>query len=317
MRCAPLTLRGSLVDADGKRPAVVVAILVAFLSVMPLLVVAMPVSANGGVADAEWLPESELALEAEGESPEPPVHADMTIELLPSASSGGPQILLGEIAVLHVEDDALREELRSVEVGSAPLPGSSRKINLGQVQVRMRARKIDPAKFIFAGASEVAVEAAASRIAASDIEAVAIDAVCASTGHALLPSDFRVARSDAPQGLLVPLGDVRLEAQVAQTAADMAFVRVRIRAMVDGVEARSVLVWLEITAPPVVAQLGDITLVVEAGDVRISVPAVALQDGRPGQRIRVRNAVTGIVVQARVLDSQTVRALAGDMEGSP
>jgi hypothetical protein len=60
MRCAPLTLRGSLVDADGKRPAVVVAILVAFLSVMPLLVVAMPVSANGGVADAEWLPESEL-----------------------------------------------------------------------------------------------------------------------------------------------------------------------------------------------------------------------------------------------------------------
>jgi len=40
----------------------------------------------------------------------------------------------------------------------------------------MRARKIDPAKFIFAGASEVAVEAAANRIAASDIEAVAIDA---------------------------------------------------------------------------------------------------------------------------------------------
>lgn len=308
---------GSLVDGDGKGPAVAAAILVAFLSVMPLLAVAVPASANGGAADAYWLPEADLVPEAVDEISESPVHADMTIELLPSVCSGGPQILLGEIAVLHVEDETLREELCLVEVGSTPLPGSSRKINLGQVRVRMRARKIDPGKFIFAGASEVTVAAAATRIAPSDLEAAAIDAVCASTGHVLSLSNFRVARNDAPQGLLVPPGEVRLEAQVAPTGADMAFVRVRVGAVVDGMEARSVLVWLEITAPPVVKQLGTVTLVVETGDVRISVPAVALQDGRPGQRIRVRNAVTGIVVQARVLDSQTVRAYARDMEGSP
>ncbi|MDD4336424.1 MAG: flagella basal body P-ring formation protein FlgA [Firmicutes bacterium] len=317
MRFTPLMLRGLLADVDGKGPAVVAMILVALISVMPLLALAAPASANGGIADAERLPEPGLAPGVGDAIPELSVHDDMTIELLPSACSAGPQILLGEIAVLHVEDEALREELHSVGVGSVPLPGSSRKVNLGQVQVRMRARKIDPAKFVFAGASEVMVEAAARRIAAQDLEAAAINAVCASTGHALSPSNFRVARTDAPQGLLVPPGEVRLEAQVAPTGADMAFVRVRVRAMVDGMEARSVLVWLEITAPPVVAQLGAVTLVVEAGDVRISVPAVALQDGRPGQRIRVRNAVTGIVVQARVLDSQTVRAHAGDMEGSP
>lgn len=274
-------------------------------------------SANDAVDDVHWLSGPDPTFGSEGTVPTPSDYADMTIELLPSACSEGPQILLGEIAVVHVEDDALREALRSLEVGSAPLPGSSRKVNLGQVQVRMRARKIDPAKFVFVGAPEVAVAAAARRIAASDIEAAAIDAVCVFTGHALSPSDFRVARTDAPQGMLVPPGELRFEAQVAQTGADVAFVRVRVRAIVDGVEARSVLVWLEITAPSAVKQLADVTLMAQTGDVRVSVPAVALQDGRPGQRIRVKNAVTGVVVWARVMDSQTVTVCAADMEGSP
>ncbi|MGB4009289.1 MAG: flagella basal body P-ring formation protein FlgA [Bacillota bacterium] len=298
----------------AKGPLVALAILLA--------VVSAAVVTSGGVVMAsanEAVDEvyCDPTFGSKGTMTAPSDYADMTIELLPSACSEGPQILLGEIAVLHVEDDALREALRSLEVGSAPLPGSSRKVNLGQVQVRMRARKIDPAKFVFVGAPEVAVAAAARRIAASDIEAAAIDAVCVFTGHALSPSDFRVARTDAPQGMLVPPGELRLEAQVAQTGADMAFVRVRVRAIVDGVEARSVLVWLEITAPSAVKQLADVTLMAQTGDVRVSVPAVALQDGRPGQKIRVKNAVTGVVVWARVMDSQTVTVCAADMEGSP
>jgi hypothetical protein len=311
MKCAIPNLGGPIWRVAAKGPLVALAILLA--------VVSAAVVTSGGVvmASANEAVDCDPKFGSEGTMTAPSDYADMTIELLPSACSEGPQILLGEIAVLHVEDDALREALRSLEVGSAPLPGSSRKVNLGQVQVRMRARKIDPAKFVFVGAPEVAVAAAARRIAASDIEAAAIDAVCVFTGHALSPSDFRVARTDAPQGMLVPPGELRLEAQVAQTGADMAFVRVRVRAIVDGVEARSVLVWLEITAPSAVKQLADVTLMAQTGDVRVSVPAVALQDGRPGQKIRVKNAVTGVVVWARVMDSQTVTVCAADMEGSP
>ena len=311
MKCAIPNLGGPIWRVAAKGPLVALAILLA--------VVSAAVVTSGGVvmASANEAVDCDPTFGSEGTMTAPSDYADMTIELLPSACSEGPQILLGEIAVLHVEDDALREALRSLEVGSAPLPGSSRKVNLGQVQVRMRARKIDPAKFVFVGAPEVAVAAAARRIAASDIEAAAIDAVCVFTGHALSPSDFRVARTDAPQGMLVPPGELRFEAQVAQTGADMAFVRVRVRAIVDGVEARSVLVWLEITAPSAVKQLADVTLMAQTGDVRVSVPAVALQDGRPGQKIRVKNAVTGVVVWARVMDSQTVTVCAADMEGSP
>lgn len=318
MKCAIPKIKEPCRRLAGKRPAVAAAIVVAVVSASVFTSggVAMA-SANEAVDDVHWLSGPDPTFGSEGTVPTPSDYADMTIELLPSACSEGPQILLGEIAVLHVEDDALREALRSLEVGSAPLPGSSRKVNLGQVQVRMRARKIDPAKFVFVGAPEVAVAAAARRIAASDIEAAAIDAVCVFTGHALSPSDFRVARTDAPQGMLVPPGELRFEAQVAQTGADVAFVRVRVRAIVDGVEARSVLVWLEITAPSAVKQLADVTLMAQTGDVRVSVPAVALQDGRPGQRIRVKNAVTGVVVWARVMDSQTVTVCAADMEGSP
>ncbi|MGI6540596.1 MAG: flagella basal body P-ring formation protein FlgA [Bacillota bacterium] len=319
MKCAIPKLGGPMPAAGREATGwLLLAILVAVVSAAVVTSggVAMA-SANEAVDDVHWLSGPDPTFGSEGTVPAPSDYADMTIELLPSACSEGPQILLGEIAVVHVEDDALREALRSLEVGSAPLPGSSRKVNLGQVQVRMRARKIDPAKFVFVGAPEVAVAAAARRIAASDIEAAAIDAVCVFTGHALSPSDFRVARTDAPQGMLVPPGELRLEAQVAQTGADVAFVRVRVRAIVDGVEARSVLVWLEITAPSAVKQLADVTLMAQTGDVRVSVPAVALQDGRPGQRIRVKNAVTGVVVWARVMDSQTVTVCAADMEGSP
>ena len=58
---------------------------------------------------------------------------------------------------------------------------------------------------------------------------------------------------------------------------------------------------------PVVLRGGEITMVVETDNLRISVLGTALQDGGIGDRIRVRNEDSGKVVYGEVIDPATVR----------
>ena len=58
---------------------------------------------------------------------------------------------------------------------------------------------------------------------------------------------------------------------------------------------------------PVVLRGGEITMVVETENLRISALGTALQDGGIGDRIRVRNADSGKVVYGEVIDPGVVR----------
>ena len=243
------------------------------------------------------------------------ITADLTIELVSPAYTAGPQILLGDIARVHVLDDTLRVQLEQMEVGVAPIPGASRKVNLGQVQVRMRQQRIDPVEYTFRGPAEVSVTAAATRVAAHSIEQAAIQAVCADAGCVLDQLGVKVVRFDYPQGLTVPPGLVVLEASVVPPGADAALVRASVRVVVGGALARTVPVWMEIIAPPMVARGADILLVAAGPGVCVTVPAVALEDGRPGQRIRVKNTVSGVEVAGRVMDPGTVQVTLSAMGG--
>ena len=251
---------------------------------------------------------------AEAES-EPPV--DMTIEFAGPAYTAGPQILLGDIARIHVLDDVLQARLAQLEVGPAPIPGGSRKVNMGQVQVRMRQQRIDPAQFSFQGPTEISVTAVAERVAGSSIEQAAVEAVCAHAGHALEPEDVKVVRFDYPQGLTVPPGPVALEASVVPPGADAALVRANVKVIVGGAAARTVPVWLEITAPPMVARGSSVLLVAAGPGVHVTAPAVALEDGRPGQRIRVKNTASGVEAAGRVVGPGTVQVTLSAVGGAP
>ncbi len=247
----------------------------------------------------------------------PAAVTDMTIEFVSPSYTAGPQIVLGDIARVHVVDDALRSRLERVEVGPAPLPGASRKINIGQVQVRMRQHKLDPTVFSFQGPAEVSVIAVAERVAASGIEQAAVLAVCADASNALDAQAVRVIRFDYPQGLTVPPGPVALEASVVPPGADAALVRADVRIVVGGSTVRTVPVWMEITAPPAVLR-GDAVLLVAAGPgVCVTAPAAALEDGRLGQRIRVKNTISGAIVTGRVMDPNTVHVTLTAMGGVP
>ncbi len=58
---------------------------------------------------------------------------------------------------------------------------------------------------------------------------------------------------------------------------------------------------------PVVFRGDAVVLAVVSHNLRVTATAVALQDGGPGERIRVRNADSGTVVQGRVIDAGEVR----------
>lgn len=244
---------------------------------------------------------------------EPPV--DLTIEFAGPAYTAGPQILLGDIARVHVLDDALRARLVQMEVGAAPIPGGTRKVNMGQVQVRMRQQRIDPTSFSFQGPAEVSVTAVAERVTGSSIEQAAIEAVCADAGYVLEPDGVKVIRFDYSQGMTVPPGPVVLAASVVPPGADAAFVRANVKVIVSGVAVRTAPVWMEIIAPPMVLRGSSVLLVAAGPGVHVTAPARALEDGRPGQRIRVKNIASGVEAVGRVVGPGTVQATLSAMGG--
>jgi len=241
----------------------------------------------------------------------------LTIEFASPAYTAGPQVLLGDIARVHVLDGAMRARLMQMEVGAAPIPGGTRKVNMGQVQVRMRQQRIDPTAFSFQGPTEVTVTAVAEQVAGSSIEQAAIEAVCADAGYALEPDGVKVIRFDYPQGMTVPPGPVVLAASVVPPGADAALVRANVKVIVSGVVVRTAPVWMEIIAPPMVSRGSSVLLVAAGPGVHVTVPATALEDGRPGQRIRVKNIASGVEALGRVVGPGTVQATLSAMGGVP
>lgn len=248
--------------------------------------------------------------ETQAESP-----IDLTIEFASPAYTAGPQVLLSDIARVHVLDGAMRARLMQMEVGAAPIPGGTRKVNMGQVQVRMRQQRIDPTAFSFQGPTEVTVTAVAEQVAGSSIEQAAIEAVCADAGYALEPDGVKVIRFDYPQGMTVPPGPVVLAASVVPPGADAALVRANVKVIVSGVVVRTAPVWMEIIAPPMVSRGSSVLLVAAGPGVHVTVPATALEDGRPGQRIRVKNIASGVEALGRVVGPGTVQATLSAMGG--
>ena len=97
--------------------------------------------------------------------------------------------------------------------------------------------------------------------------------------------------------------------------ADAALVRANVKVIVGGTAARTVPVWLEITVPPIVARGSSVLLVAAGPGIHVTVSAVALEDGRPGQRIRVRNAASGVEATGRVMGPGTVQVTLSAMGG--
>lgn len=73
------------------------------------------------------------------------------------------------------------------------------------------------------------------------------------------------------------------------------------------VQAGSAVTSAAVEVPPVIRKGDWVTILAEGGSVRISAPGEARDEGAPGETIRVANRASKRTVQARVVDSRTVR----------
>jgi flagellar basal body P-ring formation protein FlgA len=61
--------------------------------------------------------------------------------------------------------------------------------------------------------------------------------------------------------------------------------------------------------PPVVKRQNQVTITTEIGSIKLSTVGIALQDGRPGDVIRIQNVESKRVIMGRVIDKDVVQTL--------
>ena len=270
-----------------------------------------------------------------------------TITLLPSAEVQGADILLGDIAQIeyHLEDagEKPKQDLAKVYVGRAPLPGKSRRINVGTVEVRLRQAGIHPSTvaIIPPPEGEVLVTAATQTVT----EDMVINTVRQHLQENLGDSCEIGLQAAGGLPLVVPSG--QLELRLDSVPPGFGSYQVGVRVYVDNHWYRTIQVRVQLrprqlaAAPmpaagmdfpaqdqssqgvqdeplepavddggnlPVLVRTGEpVVIEVVSGAIRVEALGRARQSGKLGDVIRVENVDSRKTITARVVDKGVVR----------
>jgi flagella basal body P-ring formation protein FlgA len=261
----------------------------------------------------------------------------VSITLLPQAVSDDALVLLDQIAQINGGPDKLRHRIAKLDISEFKLGAAHVAINQEQVRFRLLLAGIDASRFRLLGARRTV-------IVASD-EPITRRTILAAAEHKLREKYLGDAANVTitPAGSVVvpavttkPGDQIRLEAKVKAAAAYVGPVRVDVAVMVNGKTREVVPVVLEITVPEESAQdpvrtgqgvrqahalvpassAGEILvkardsvrIIANIGSARVEATGEAMEDGRAGQVIRVRNVESNRVVRGRVETSGVIVA---------
>lgn len=241
--------------------------------------------------------------------------AGASIELLAEAKVAGPTVLLGEVARLHSDDPELLRKLVGLSLGRAPQAGDLAVLQRDALAGWLRRQAVaQAAPIAWSGAEESKVVRRSAHVGGDDIAAAAAETL--RSALSAQSRDARVQVATTPRDLEVPPGPVRLEVRGVERAT----LRNRAVLWVDVWAGerfvRAVPVSLEIARqaamatapsgepngpdepgalePPAVARGDWATLRSSDGVITVESRVEVLQDGRPGQKVRVRaHAATG------------------------
>jgi flagella basal body P-ring formation protein FlgA len=157
--------------------------------------------------------------------------ATISLDIAPAALVKGPQVTLGEIAVVQCEDQGAAAKLQSITIGCAPLPGKSRSLDSTYIRVRLRQHGFDPDQIQAAWPDAVLVTTRSMIAAGADWAAAGKEALLS---QAPAESDEAIATcSRVPPDMVLPEGALELKAEPLGTAAGGSRL-VKITALVDG-----------------------------------------------------------------------------------
>jgi len=311
--------------------------------------------------------------------------APLAVVRLPAhAAVTGPDILLGEIAVIESDDEELAQKLAQLSVGRAAIPGQSREVTVATVRVRMRQQSLPEKQIVIESETGAVAVATRSRtVAGAALAAVAEAAVLANgvpAGAGVDPAwaqaDIVLTCSDpgpvtvadgelelaasrligSPPGPVVVSVDVLVNGALSRTVMLRCDTAVALDVLVttamvqrhealgagnvaverreftilprqlltpealfgDGaaglratrsLPAGTVLTQAMVETMPVVLKGAPVQIVAEGANFFIAAPGVALEDGRPGDIIQVRNETSGQIIRARVAAADRVEVV--------
>jgi hypothetical protein len=188
-------------------------------------------------------------------------------------------------------------ELGAIDLGAAPPPGATRTVRRAEVieTLHRLGRSADG----LALPREVRIARRAVRLSGEEIATRARSAI----DEALAPCHVESVSVTTS----ATLGDGPLEVEVHGPARpndgpSLVMLDLHTPGGTTHVPAR-----VELRCPaPIVAPGAEVTVIVRAGNVRVSATGIARQSGRLGDEVRVRVEPTGAMVTARVVDVATV-----------
>lgn len=220
------------------------------------------------------------------------VLAQAVIDLKEEVWIAGDVVLLGDIAELSGDPEMILA-LAEVNVGTAPLSGSSRRLTTGQIEVRLRQAGINPKEVEFKGSAAVRIHRGTS-LPTETVQSQTFPVVVAARDiprmHVISAADLEV-RYEARQGVNWNSGSI--EEFIGKRA---------VRHFTSG----TILTLGGVEVPPVVERGSSVLIVSGVGGVQVTAPGVARAAGGVGEVIPVENTVSRQIVYGEIIDSETV-----------
>ncbi|MBR9982788.1 MAG: flagellar basal body P-ring formation protein FlgA [Desulfatitalea sp.] len=168
------------------------------------------------------------------------------IVLHANAAVDGDAITLGEAAAIEGADQALVDQLQSLEVGRAPLPGQSLLLHRHQVELRLKQHDLDPDRFEIQDAGPVKVLRNHKSISPERIAAVVRDHIQKYAPWSAEQMTIRPIQYN--QSHRVPPGEVAFRVTAPKHVAWVGAVPFRVQILVDGqtVQRASVPTYIEV-----------------------------------------------------------------------
>lgn len=251
----------------------------------------------------------------------------LVVSLKPKASIDDALVYLEQIATLEGGNAELRRRVARLDVAEFDLHAVRATVSSGQVKFRLFLSGLASSQFQLLGAKQTIVTESAEPITARKILAKAESAWRHKyPGDDVSPSIMSFKGYSLPFIKLYPADRVQLDAKVS-AAARAGKVRVDVAIIVNGTTRDSVPVHLETPQADLVSKagLGDfgilpagnitpapdnrevvvkradaVRIVAKIGTVRIEAKGEAMQDGKTGDLIRVRNINSSNIVLGRV-----------------